>query len=316
MDWLNVIQHGVHADGFSDDTAAIQNCLDYMKDGGTIYFPDGVYLVSASLIFYSNQVLKFSDNAIIRRNENASPLTRYLLASYSEKDWSKYNGTHDVVISGGIFDGNENLTEKSTLINTVHCKNIVIENCRFINCSVWHFIELNSTCNAVVRNCVFNGQTYTAVSDELHNEMIQLDRARFGSYGPVYDAKARQIEFCFDDTTCRDILITDNIFKCDGFPAIGHHDNCEHRNITVSNNIFDGTSGRFGVSRGYIFFRPSVTCVKVVNNAFFNVTDTNSPNVGMIFENPDEAAVVIENNCFTGDFDDRAVIGNHKYFTD
>ena len=31
----------VRADGIHDDTKAIQNCLDRMKDGGTVYFPDG-----------------------------------------------------------------------------------------------------------------------------------------------------------------------------------------------------------------------------------------------------------------------------------
>ena len=133
----------VFADGIHDDTKALQECIDKLKDGGTVYFPDGIYLVSAALIFYSNQIFRLSDKAVILRSDKSKPLTRYLLASYSEPDWKGYEGTHDVVISGGIFDGNARLTEKSTLVNTVHCRNILIENCRFVHCSTWHMIEIN-----------------------------------------------------------------------------------------------------------------------------------------------------------------------------
>ena len=55
----------VFADGVHDDTKALQECIDKVKDGGTVYFPDGTYLISAALIFYSNQIFKLSDNAVI-----------------------------------------------------------------------------------------------------------------------------------------------------------------------------------------------------------------------------------------------------------
>ena len=77
----------VFADGIHDDTKALQECIDIIKDGGMVYFPDGTYLISSALIFYSNQTLKFSDNAIVLRSDKSEPLTRYLLASYSEPEW-------------------------------------------------------------------------------------------------------------------------------------------------------------------------------------------------------------------------------------
>ncbi|MBR6780015.1 MAG: hypothetical protein IKM24_03250, partial [Clostridia bacterium] len=43
----------VYGDGVHDDTKALQECLDQMKDGGTLFFPDGTYLLSGALIFYS-----------------------------------------------------------------------------------------------------------------------------------------------------------------------------------------------------------------------------------------------------------------------
>ncbi len=311
MKFVNVLDtKGVYADGVHDDTSALQACIDEVKNGGVVYFPDGTYLISCALIFYSNQRLRFSDNARILRSEKSETLTRYLLASYSEKEQTGYGGTHDVVISGGIFDGNEKLTEPSTLINTVHCRNIVIENCRFVHCSKWHCIEINSTENAIIRNCVFNGHTYPLKCDELHNELIQLDWPHIKSYGPVYNCDGALIDFCIDDTACKNVLIEANIFKCDGFPAIGHHDiDCNHNGIVISNNIFDGASSTDGKSRGYIIFMPHVENVKVVNNTFISPEKADNANPVIIFKNADKNALVCEDNNFEGYCSEQIVYG-------
>ena len=286
MNFIKVTDNkNVFADGIHDDTKALQECIDKVKDGGTVYFPDGTYLVSAALIFYSNQIFKLADNAVILRSKDSDPVTRYLLASYSEPEWSGYEGTHDVVICGGIFDGNAELTEKSTLVNTVHCRNIRIVGCRFRHCSMWHMIEINSTENAIVDRCVFDGPTYTLIPENLLNEQIQLDLARDGSYGPVYNCNGDLIDFCKDDTVCRNIVISNNIFKCAGFPAIGHHGDCGHHNIHIENNIFDGKSGLYGASRGYIIFKPMVYAVEIKDNIFISSQDTDSPNYTIVFEN-------------------------------
>ena len=290
----------VYADGIHDDTKALQECIDSLKDGGTVYFPDGTYLVSAALIFYSNQHLKFSDKAVILRSDKSVPLTRYLLASYSEPEWCGYEGTHDVVISGGIFDGNENLTEKSTLVNTVHCRNIRIEGCCFIHCSQWHCIEINSSENAVIENCIFDGHSYTSVSENLFNELIQLDLARDGSYGPVYNCDGTLIDFCKDDTVCQNISIRNNIFKCAGFPAIGHHGDCPHHCIEISGNIFDGPSGLGGISRGYIIFRPMVYDIHITENKFIATKADSASHSVIVIENPDKTVAVKRDNIFIG----------------
>ena len=311
MNFVNVMQKKtVYADGIHDDTKALQACIDEVKEGGTVYFPDGTYLVSGALIFYSNQHLKFSDEATVLRSDKSEPLTRYLLASYSEPEWSGYEGTHDVIISGGIFDGNENLTEHATLVNTVHCRNITIDGCRFVHCAHWHCIEINGTENATVQNCIFDGPSYTAKSDILYNEQIQLDMSRNGSYGPVYNCDGKLIDFCYDDTVCRNIVIRNNIFKCDGFPGVGHHGDIDHHNILIENNIFDGPSGRIGKSRGYIFFRPMVYDITVRGNAFIAPEETDSPSYGIISENPDSTALKTEDNLFFGKIDEEVIIGS------
>ena len=313
MKFVNVkLNKDVYGDGMHDDTKALQASIDQVKDGGTVYFPDGTYLLSASLIFYSNQHLKFSDKATLLRSSDSEPLTRYLLASYSEPDQKGYTGTHDVIISGATFDGNKDVTEKSTLLNTVHCKNIIIENCRFVHCSTWHFIEINSTENAIVRNCVFDGPTYTIKHSILFNELIQLDLAQDGSYGPVYNCDGELIDFYKDDTVCSNILIENNIFKCDGSPGIGHHNSCPHHGIVIRNNIFEGISGRDGTSRGYIIFRPDVYDITAENNVFIAPeNDYGSPNLGIIIENTDEDTFREIDNSYIGFFTEK-IVREHK----
>lgn len=66
MEFINVLDNrGVYGDGIHDDTKALQNCIDTLKSGGTIYFPDGVYLLSATL--------RVTSNAFIAPEETNSP---------------------------------------------------------------------------------------------------------------------------------------------------------------------------------------------------------------------------------------------------
>ena len=296
---------GVYADGVHDDTGAIQTCLDRMKDGGTIYFPDGTYLISACLIFYSNQHLLFSDNAVLLRAvyDGKEP-TRYLLASYSDPETGGYDGTHDVIISGGIFDGNAATTGKLTMFNTVHCRNITIKNCRFRNGSMWHYIELNSTKNALVTDCVFDGMSYTAMREDLTSELIQTDAPLVGTYGPVYNCNGELIDFLPDRTPCTEITIRSCIFKCSGFSAVGHHGNDAHSRIFIHNNVFTGCSGNRERSRGFITFMEKVHDVDVAENAFLSDAEEGQKSLGIVTMNPDPSSCTAENNKFLGRFDE------------
>ncbi|MBR5496846.1 MAG: hypothetical protein IKV76_02575 [Clostridia bacterium] len=298
----------IYADGIHDDAKAIQRCLDEMKDGGTIYFPDGTYLISHCLIFYSNQWLKFSDKAVLLRSSDCDPLTKYMLASYSEPDVKGYEGTHDVVISGGVFDGNASLTEKLTILNTVHCTNITVKNCTFVHCAFWHCIELNSTKDALVLDCVFDGKSYTAMREDLTSELIQIDAPEITSYGPVYNCDDILVDFLPDKTPCCDIKIASCIFKCGGFTAIGHHGNNEHTDIKIYNNVFTGLSGNEERSRGFITFMEKVHDVDIAGNAFISES-VNEKCLGILTNNPDKSSVIAKDNTFIGKFDEYYVGG-------
>lgn len=67
---LNVRYCGAKGDGITDDTRAIQNAINYSyhKGGGTVFIPDGVYLVNPDVsIALRNKVkLKLSGNATLK----------------------------------------------------------------------------------------------------------------------------------------------------------------------------------------------------------------------------------------------------------
>lgn len=245
-------------DGKTDDTRALANALDSVKDGGEIYFPAGIYLTTACLIFYSNQKLVFEKGAtLLRGNEDDQ---RYILANHTSPNEGGYTACESSQIIGATFDGNAEIELCTTLMNTCHAKNILIKDCTFRNGCLWHFIEINSSEDVIIENCTFESSYST---DSERGEQIQLDRARDGNYGPIEDVNGEEIEFCFDNTVCRNVEIRNNSFYGYGFaPAIGNHDNAPHNHIKIHDNRFIGSFGR----RGKIDFVELMHDVEIYDN--------------------------------------------------
>ena len=85
--YTNVRDYGAVGDGINDDTANIQNVFNSATPGSIIYFPPGVYLISASLQFPGNiKILGSgaSDSGSIIRVKTGTALATPILAS---KDW-------------------------------------------------------------------------------------------------------------------------------------------------------------------------------------------------------------------------------------
>jgi hypothetical protein len=303
-----IVNFGAYGDGIHDDTRAIQNALDYMKkNGGTIYFPDGEYIVSACLIFYSEQELVFSDNAVLKRAKNDSPL-KYMLASFTDAGTDEYNGVQNSKIIGGKFDGNSEVASNLTIINLCHAKNVTISDAEFVNGSFWHYIEMASCKNITVENCLFDSESYTLFRNDLTDEMIQLDVAKSGNYGPVYNIDGDLVNFIKDEVPCSDIYIKGCTFNCSNGPAVGEHNGYAHSDIHIFDNEFNGVSGTASASNGYIKFMSGTTGVEVYNNTFNSTADDTIKNKGIVCLNSDTDTNKAYNNVFTGYFS--------QYFSD
>jgi parallel beta-helix repeat protein len=95
---INVMDHPYHAtgDGATDDTAAIQaaeNAAD--ASGGTLYFPPGAYVVTATVIF---------DGPVSLRGSPGSAIVE-LAASLVDDPLFRYSATSGFTIQGMTFTG-------------------------------------------------------------------------------------------------------------------------------------------------------------------------------------------------------------------
>ena len=97
---VNVRDKGAKGDGKTNDTPAIQRAIDAVGGtGGTVYVPDGTYMVvgvgAEQLQLRSNMTLKLSDHAILKVIPNGEE--RYSVLRVSQAS--------DVAIVGGILQG-------------------------------------------------------------------------------------------------------------------------------------------------------------------------------------------------------------------
>jgi len=108
---LNVLDFGAKGDGSTDDTAAIQSCLNSFTQatgGGTVVFPPGTYIISSSLIVDVNGMTLIGTKGstwIKRKNGVAADTMNNLQTAYQ----GRYSGTpiYDLSIIGMGFDGNK-----------------------------------------------------------------------------------------------------------------------------------------------------------------------------------------------------------------
>lgn len=272
--FANVKAYGASGDGTSDDAIAIQNALDDLSEsGGIIFFPKGTYLIKSYLYFYSNQMLYFENGAKLLQGAEMNAL----LIAYGTTETTEYNGTHDVVIYGGIFDGGTEYTTHNTLLGFSHSRNIKVINCKFINSyGYWHNLEINSSEHVLVEGCEFEGLRKTA-----HNGcMLQIDS--------FYE------EGCYlwgtgavDNTICQHIEISRcHFYDNTASPGIGNHSN-GGKNIRIHHCVFEGLTN----DRGAINFynKPDNINIDIYNNTFVGcssgVTIPASPALSTVHDN-------------------------------
>jgi hypothetical protein len=105
---INVKDHGALGDGVTDDTIAIQAAFNAAVTGSVIFFPQGTYLVTASLLFPGNiKILGSgaSDGDTVIKVKTGTALTTPILCS---SDWYNNAATcgNPVEISDIKIDGN------------------------------------------------------------------------------------------------------------------------------------------------------------------------------------------------------------------
>lgn len=220
----------------TDDTSQIQEAMDYCDIyGGTIklcYGETGVFKVSKILYVGNNTTIKCESGVRITR---ISDEVKAFIFCKRVQTHGSYGAVSNVTIDGGVWDMHYGNFMGNTL-NFIHCSNIIVRNATFIGCRM-HTIELNSTNNALVENCIFKEFLY----NENNKEVIQIDVAMEGSVGSS--------GAILDNTPSKNITIknckfySDETYKASCY--IGGHSNSDLRyeNIKIINNEFHSCSG-------------------------------------------------------------------------
>lgn len=253
---VNVKNFGALGDNYTDDGPAIQRAIESIKTtGGTIFIPDGTYIlksnqfntdvpgIASALMLYNNITLELSPNAVLKRGN--SSVTHFIF-TYNTNNATMYTGANNIKIKGGTIDCNSSINADCTPINTSHSEHIIIENVKFINArGNWHYIELNSTRHAIIKDCYFGSGGNT--------EHVQFDSAvNTGNLGSN------------DGTICQDIDIHNCIFDNGDACGVGNHTDAGHKYIRIHDNIFIGSPE----SRGCIDTTNSVEKIDIYNNTF------------------------------------------------
>ena len=227
---------GARGDGVEDDTASF---IALFASNEPIFVPTGKYRLTDRIQVYSNTTAIFSNSAEVVCDYTTNKLFSPFSFGVRNTDYAtEYNGVHDVLFSGGRFIlnyGEDGSADKGGgLFAIAHARNVRIENAFFGNELYGHYIELNSSTDCTISNCVFKGKG----QDDIANcEAINIDAAFYLNF-PTFGA--------YDGTTCRNITISDCVF--DGVrTGIGTHaqHEQEHTNIKIVRCVSRNQSGRF-----------------------------------------------------------------------
>ncbi len=131
--WLDVRVNGATGNGSTDDTTAINAALT-AGAGGTVFFPDGTYLVSDDLDISADTTLDFQSwKAIIKMN--SSGVSRRILNT---------QGNDNIVIKNGKIDGQNDVHTGSPHqgISLLDGSNFcIVQNMWVINCGQYGILD-------------------------------------------------------------------------------------------------------------------------------------------------------------------------------
>lgn len=259
-DTLNVLDYGAAGDGQKDDSRAIQQVLDACAKagGGTVYFPNGTYLLHSRLTVGHN-------TRLVGKAKLVKP----------------YNNVIDILNLAGNhieIDGlsTENLNEKAGInINISRdCRHIVIRNCKFAGIRS-QGVAMNATgiAHVLIQDCLFESVTYGVLCNymaddledlriignqflDIYGDAIELNSPIMGTKKAVYEAAGNIIiannfisvpkgkgtgdtaGFGIGMAGVTRVSVIGNIIKNCRYEAIHVEDHC--RNISITANIIDG----------------------------------------------------------------------------
>lgn len=172
--YINVKDFGAVGDGVADDTAPIQQALNY--ENATVIIPEGNYRITKTLVVSSHSIVQASEKARLFLCHSAEKKRGVFLLSNRHTE----TGDVDITIQGGIWDGNydgKNTTKPNdifdsgawsgTVLNFKSVKQLQLINLTVINSTVFH-IRLCRIDGFQIENIRFSSEQLAFNQDGLH----------------------------------------------------------------------------------------------------------------------------------------------------
>lgn len=203
---VNVQDFGAAGDGIADDTAAISDALNQIREqgGGVLWFPTATY----NCVGYS----KLADNLLMEMNYSVftkppvgSRSSYAVFASLSDGSTGYGSGVRNLVARNAVFKGSFDSASKSDICGFAlhHAENALFENITFYEAiSGGHAYDLNGCKNIHFRNQRFIG-FLPAGGNYNRAEAIQLDMSRAGALSVLDSAGS------YDGLGCENISAED-----------------------------------------------------------------------------------------------------------
>ena len=259
---FNVGELGVNGADQKDDAADLNKILKYataINEMITVNIPDGTYYIGSTLKVYTETNIQLSANAVMKRMPSAEG--KSMIVNRTSKNNGGYTAAHDIIISGGVWDGNTTGSDHSNLLYFGHAKNITIRNTTIRNDSGAHLIEFTGVQNALVENVTLTGFVMSknlSASQNAEKEAIQIDHCTGETNAPGMEP--------FDGTACDGVTIR-NCNISNYMAGIGTHTQGANpsNNVLIENNVFSNIANA-------CINLPNIQNVTIRNNTASNFT--------------------------------------------
>ncbi len=259
---FNVAELGVNGTDAKDDADALNKILKYatsVNEMITVVVPDGTYYLGSALKVWTETNIQLSANAVMKRMPSAEG--KSMIVNRTSKNNGGYTAAHDIIISGGVWDGNTTGSDHSNLLYFGHAKNITIRNTTIRNDSGAHLIEFAGVQNALVENVILTGFVMSknlSASQNAEKEAIQIDHCGDETNAPGMEP--------FDKTACDGITIR-NCNISNYMAGIGTHTQGANpsNNVLIENNVFSNIANA-------CINLPNIQNVTIRNNTASNFT--------------------------------------------
>ena len=172
---INIKQLGSKGNGIDDDFSIIQYAIDSTPNG-TIYFPNGTYLITEPIVTSANYQktvsLKLEKNAIIKAS-SGFPLNDFMLyiGGKDTESQSLYNNGVRSMLEGGIFDCNSRASGISLFGISPTITNTEIRNFTLVGIYVPYGMHAGSG-DCYINNAVIMG---TNVDESIALNVVAMD---------------------------------------------------------------------------------------------------------------------------------------------